>query len=226
MANDGQLDFTLPLMSNITWQYDTATNLVGLVESKTTWYTSQWQGFWESWYTSVFNLKTANRFGCVVWAIILDVPIELIYQEQVTSPPWGFGGGRENFRYANFNGAASLPALTIEEARALLRVRYYAQTMSTTVSNINGMLKDVFEQWGLAYVEETVGGVSVPPFGFGPYRQNFSAPSNFNVNPLFASVKPMAVKYIFTFPLTPSFRSALQQYLPKGSGVQLIISAP
>lgn len=225
---DKQIKLTPELAANITWQYDGAPNLNGLVSKKSDWYATNWGNFWNNWHASVFDLKTANRFGCVVWAIILNVPVGLVYNPRGVgdTPPFGFGGGRENFNNSNFFGANPVVTLTLEEARKLLRVRYYAQTMSTTISNINGMLKDVFGEDGLSYIEETVGGTAVPPFGFGEFRQNFNAPSSFNASALYGSVKAMVQKYVFTFPLSPNFKAALQIYLPKGSGVQTIISSP
>lgn len=217
---DQQLNYDLPLVENITWQYDEASNLIGLVDAKGNWYANNWKGFWEGWYTSIFNLKTANRFGCVVWAIILDVPVELVYSPPTSRTPFGTGPYRENFDNANFFIGGSAYTLTLEEARKILRIRYYAQTMSTTVSNINWMLRDVFSEDGLAFIEETVGGAAVPSFGFGPYHQNFNAPSNFNTNPLFINIKPMVQRYIFTFDVSVNVKLALKQYLPRGSGVQ------
>lgn len=218
---DQKLNYDLPLIENITWQYDEANNLIGLTDKKGVWYDNNWKGFWEGWYTSIFNLKTANRFGCVVWAIILDVPIGLIYNANASSrPPFGFGGGRENFDYSNFFNAGVVPTLTLEEARQILRIRYYAQTMSSTIYNINWMLNDVFSENGLAYVEETVGGAATPPFGFGAFNQNFQKPSNFNADLFLVNIRPMIQRYIFTFEVSANFKQALQRYLPRGSGVQ------
>lgn len=217
---DQKLNYDLPLIENITWQYDKASNLIGLVDKKGVWYENNWKGFWEGWYTSIFNLKTANRFGCVVWAIILDVPTALVYNSSAGTRPFGFGGGRKNFDDANFFGADTQAELTLEEARQLLRIRYYSQTMSTTVANVNWMLKDVFAENGLAYIEETVGGAAVKPFGFGEFNQNFYAPSNFNGSPGHLNVQAMVQRYIFTFPLSVNFLAVLQYYLPRGSGVQ------
>lgn len=223
---DRELKLDLPLLENITWQYDEADSLVSLLTSKKDWYDTEWTTFWKSWHTSVFDLRTANRFGCIVWAIILNVPISVVYTGNLPAMPFGLGPLRSNFGNSNFYlGAFQYPQLSLEDARRLLRVRYYAQTMSTTVSNINMMLKDVFGDQGLAYIEETVGGISVPPFGFGQYRNNFSAPSNFVGEPGFANIKPMYQKYIFTFALDPVMKSWLQVYLPRGAGVNSSIQS-
>lgn len=224
---DHDLKLELPLLENITWQYDSAESLVSLISSKKSWYDAEWSAFWTNWHESVFDLRTANRFGCVVWAIILNIPISAIYTGNLPALPFGFGPLRRNFESSNFYlGAFQYPQLSLEDARRLLRVRYYAQTMSTNISNINMMLKDVFGDQGLAYIEETVGGIKVLPFGFGPYRNNLATPSNFNSNSALVNIRPMYQKYIFTFALDPVMKSWLQIYLPRGAGVNSIIQSP
>ena len=153
---DKQLKLIPNLLENVTWQYDGDVSLRSLISKKQDWYTVNWAVYWSNWHTSVFNIKTANRFGCVVWAIILGLPVGLVYNpnEVGSTLPFGFGPYRQNFNNANFFGANDTAALSLEEARKLLRVRYYSQTMSTTISNINAMLYDVFAEDGLAYVTE------------------------------------------------------------------------
>jgi hypothetical protein len=222
---DKELNYDLNLLQNITWQYDLATNLVGLSQAKQDWYDKEWKGFWSGWKSSVFDLRTANLFGIVVWALILDVPVSLVYGNVVTDArPFGFAN-RNNFNSANFYGSSTPAFLQIEEARKLLRIRYYAQTMSPTVSNINYMLRDVFRDSGLAYIEETVGGIGISPFGFGQYRNNFFAPSNFANATAHVNILPMQQKYIFTFALSNNFKAALLEYLPRGSGVKTTIQS-
>lgn len=192
---DRNLKLTPALLENVTWQYDGAVNLRSLLDKKQEWYAVNWSNYWENWHSSVFDLKTANRFGCVVWAIILDLPIGLVYDKNALGDtlPFGFGPFRRNFNNSNFFGTGETPALSLEEARKLLRIRYYAQTMSTTIFNINGMLHDVFGSDGLAYVTEPA---------------------------------VMTQEYVFTFVLTDNFKNALEEYLPRGSGVQTLISSP
>lgn len=149
---DRSINYSLDLPSNLTWYYDQSKELSTLISKKEEWYESNYAEFHRSWFTSVFNLKTANTFGCVVWAYILNVPTELVYVPTATRAPWGLGGGRENFNLANFSGSADSPSLQLDEARRLLRIRYYAQTISVTVPNINAALKDVFGDLGVCYV--------------------------------------------------------------------------
>lgn len=222
---DKELNYELELLKNITWQYDLAVNLVGLSQAKQDWYDKEWKSFWTNWKSAVFDLRTANLFGIVVWALILDVPVSLVYGGVVTDArPFGFAN-RSNFDNANFFGSSAVSSLQIEEARKLLRIRYYAQTMSPTVGNINYMLKDVFSDSGLAYIEETVGGIGIQSFGFGQYRNNFFAPSNFASEAGHVNILPMQQKYIFNFALSPNFKAALLEYLPRGSGVKTTIQS-
>lgn len=221
---DRELNLDLPLLENITWQYDEAPSLVSLVTSKEAWYDAEWKAFWQAWYTSIFNLPTANRFGCVVWAIILDIPVSTVYTGNLPALPFGFGAFRNNFKDSNYYlGSFQYPQLSLDDARRLLRVRYWAQTISPTISNVNLMLKDVFGELGLAYLEETLGGSKTNPFGFGAFRQNFAAPDNFNSDPAIVNIMPMQQRYIFKFGLSPNLVAALDTYLPRGSAVMSYI---
>lgn len=223
---DRKINYELDLQANLIWYYDQSEPIVSLVDNKAKWYAENYAKFNEGWFSSVFNLKTANLFGCVVWSYILDVPSSLIYSPAALGAPWGFGHGRRNFDNANFYGSATLPTLTLDEARRLLRVRYYAQTMSTTVLNINGMLKDVFGDLGLAYVRPGPGAAGSLPFGFSGYRQNFRAPCNFNADISRQNVAPLTQQYIFEFTLSSNFKQALNIYLPRGAAVDSsIVSA-
>lgn len=146
------LNLEIPLKENILWQYEDATRLQSLIESKQAWINTNFVSFGLGWLTSIFNLHTANQFGCVVWAAILNLPSSLIYNPESGRDPWGFGGGRQNFDNGNFDATHVEPAIGLEDARRILRMRYWTQTMSPTVSNINEALKDVFGDLGAAYV--------------------------------------------------------------------------
>lgn len=190
----------LDLAQNVTWQYDLAPHFNSLVASKQLYYDSHFRAFWSNWFTAVFDLKdNPNQFGLIVWSIILGVPTSIIYQPSNNVPPWGFGNGRENFHFSNFFGIATSYLLTLDEARRLLRMRYYAQTMSPTPYNINYALADVFSDLGVAYLEPTTG-----------------------------LTPPMTQQYTFTFPLSANFKNALIAYdiLPRGSGVSSTIVSP
>lgn len=76
-ASRNQLfDFSVDVMQALLWQYDTADALPAIIASKQKWYTDNQQFFWENWFINVFDLRTANDFGCSVWAIILGIPLD------------------------------------------------------------------------------------------------------------------------------------------------------
>lgn len=162
MATVQDFDFSLPIKENITWQ-DDPTNVASLISAKSSWYESQVSEFFNTWSSSVFNLKSASAFGCAVWAVILGVPVSLVYSGEAGLPPFGFGGGRENFRYANFDETGWSGTLTVSEMKSLLLMRYLTQTIAPTVTHINYALNVAFEGLGGAHVlsEDTQGSMTM-----------------------------------------------------------------
>lgn len=145
--------FDIPIKQNITWA-DDLTPIATLLLSKQGWYDNAVDKFFVSWHDNVFSLKTASLFGCVVWARILGVDAGLVWKGESDAPtPFGPGRFRANFNHSNFYAKATAAELSVDEMRRLLRMRYYAQTMSPTVVNINYALKDVFGDLGTAYVK-------------------------------------------------------------------------
>ncbi len=224
---------SLNLARNISWQYDEATALKGLVAAKQAFYTQNYSNFWLNWFSSVFDLTspTINTFGLIVWSIILDIPIGFISVPSPTSPPrFGFGNGRKNFGWGNFTGVPAIPLLTTDECQRLLRMRFYAQTISPTIYNVNYALKDVFGDLGIAFLLPTDSTGNIPTvIGFDPDGENFYN-GNFDTSPAISgdAASVMAQEYIFTFPLSDNFKAALidMDVLPRGSGVVSTIISP
>ena len=223
-----EFNFESDLMSNLLWQDDYPENIKGLMQRKEQWYQDNMSLFLPDWITNVFNLKTANAFGCVVWGIILNIPI-LVDDSPVGNAEvkFGFEPDRGNFDNANFVflnvGGITL---TLGEARRLLRIQYYKQTVSPTVANINYMLFDVFGDLGNAWVIEGGLGTSIPfdkRFGVGLKRGNFRSSNFSNVNTSVAAIiKPMTQTYLMNFDLSSRFLQTLKDFdvLPRGSGVE------
>ena len=130
MSRKQELDYSVDLLKAILWQYNDASRLQSILQSKQDWYDENQRDFWENWYNDVFNLQTANEFGLSVWAIILDIPI--IVQVEPPDPDfirWGFGGYHLNYDNSNFAPASGgVQALTVEQARTVLRMRYFQIT--------------------------------------------------------------------------------------------------
>ena len=127
----------------IPWQYDQATNLLGLIEAKNLWYINNFTNFWFTYQLFIFNLTTANYFGVALWSIILNVPLWVTI-DQNTQPIWGFNQiinpppPQDTLNtYLNFeNGdfANEQPSLTVNEQAFLLRIRYYQLITSGAVA--------------------------------------------------------------------------------------------
>ena len=149
-------DFSVDLLQAILWQYNDATRLQSLLQSKHEWYNQNQRDFWENWFTNVFNLQTCDDFGLTVWAVILDMPIVIQVEPATPSrPAWGFDTPHRNFNRGNFyDGKGGAQVLNPRDARIALRLRYYQLTMRGTVPEINRIMKSVFADYGNAWVED------------------------------------------------------------------------
>lgn len=154
MSQIQALDFSVDLMRALLWQYNDAARLEALVRQKQEWYDANQSAFWNDWVADVFDLRTANDFGLSVWAIILDIPLVVASAvDPVDKPIWGFGQYRENFTNGNF-AAISSSALTTEQKRLVLRLRYFQLVNDGAVTEINAFFAYLFAPLGPAYVKD------------------------------------------------------------------------
>lgn len=151
MSQVQALDFSVDLLRALLWQYNDAARLEGLLRQKQEWYDANQTAFWENWVTDVFDLRTANDFGCAVWSIILNLPLFISSQDDPEKPIWGFDQYRENFGNGNFASISS-SGLTTEQKRLALRLRYFQLVTTGAVSEINAFFAYLFEPLGPAYV--------------------------------------------------------------------------
>lgn len=136
-------DFHVDLMRTVLWQYEGAPNIISMARNDQAFIDGAFSGFWSAWIRDVFDLTTANAFGLSVWARILDYSIAL---DDGAAPPeqWGFGPDDSNFENAGFGKSTGYRALSIDDARAVLLLRWFRLTMRPTVPNINTALEHVF----------------------------------------------------------------------------------
>jgi hypothetical protein len=141
-------DFSVDALSSLLWQDDVDPILTALVEAKQSWYDLNFETFWQNLYTNVFDLRTANWFGCTVWSIILKMPINIQYPE-TDGANWGFGPYQQNFSRGNFAPLDyEVIPLSVPEARALLQLRYYDLITHGQVPDINKNLARIFAPFG------------------------------------------------------------------------------
>lgn len=154
MSQIQALDFSVDLMRALLWQYNDAARLEALVRQKQEWYNANQSAFWSDWVADVFDLRTANDFGLSVWAIILDIPLVVASAvDPVDKPIWGFGQYRENFTNGNF-ATISNSALSTEQKRLVLRLRYFQLVNDGAVTEINAFFAYLFAPLGPAYVKD------------------------------------------------------------------------
>lgn len=157
-----KIDFSVNLLKSIIWQYGTnQPNLQGILQAKQSWYDENQTAFWQDWVTDVFDLRTANDFGCIVWAIILGINATLLFPPVVGNiTPFGFGSETgtpntyQNFNNANFDGNVVQPiTFTIEEKRLILQLRYRKLIARGNIPEINKIFADLITPvYGLAYM--------------------------------------------------------------------------
>lgn len=78
------------------WQENKAPRITSLMNQKQAWYDRYNTQFWQNWEAGVFDLRTANPFGLVVWCIILGLPLSLFNFEPLTNA-WAYGVQRGNY---------------------------------------------------------------------------------------------------------------------------------
>lgn len=136
-------DFSVNLLRAILWEYDNSPKLVSLLQSKSDWYTTNQEEFWEDWATNIFDLRTANDFGLSVWAIILGVPLQTTIAP-ITKINFGFGTHNKNFNNGTFGAIGSTNVnLTTDQKRLLLQLRHFKLVSRCTIPSINRMLSNL-----------------------------------------------------------------------------------
>lgn len=154
MTDIQEFDFSVQLIRALLWEYNDATNLQSLIASKVTWYDENQSEFWDDWITNVFDLRTANQFGLIVWGILLNLPLYVNNPPTPSKPTIGFvDPSFTNFDNGNFSDThGGTNILPIATQRLALQLRYAQLTGSATVPEINRLLKRIFGTEGLAYV--------------------------------------------------------------------------
>lgn len=199
-----EFDFSVNLLNALLWRHDDATNLQSILNQKNEWYLQNETEFWNDWFTDVFNLDTANDFGCSVWALILGVPLNLITPAN-QGPQFGFGttsGGtwvnnhRFNFNRGNFGSSSAGAGLTLDQKRILLKLRYYKLISRCTVPEINERVGAILGDQGSVYVLDGNNMQFITyVFGFQPNSALQFILENFDVLPRPAGV---GIKYIIS----------------------------
>lgn len=141
-----EIAYDTRMMQTLLWQHNDATKLQAILEKKQAWYEENHKKFWENWYTDVFDLRTANEFGCAVWSEILQIQLAIPLSASAASPnAWGFDDHRINFDNAGFTtGAGGFIKLSLEQKRTILRIRYFQLVSRGTIPECNYCAREVF----------------------------------------------------------------------------------
>jgi Protein of unknown function (DUF2612) len=138
------------------WMQNNAPNIQLMVSKKSDWYTQYHATFWSDWQKNIFDLRTANTFGLMIWCIILGLPASLfgLYPLNVT---WAYGPNRKNYIESgmnspvnpetiggNFYGGGDSTIINLTEVRWALQLRYVSLVSDGRLSFINEMLRFIF----------------------------------------------------------------------------------
>lgn len=101
--NIQKFNYETDILQAVIWQYNEATNLLGLLNYKQNWINVNQTEFWQDWYNYVFylanpalgniidpNLQAMALFGLAVWSIILNVPLFVPITPPEVGVVWGF----------------------------------------------------------------------------------------------------------------------------------------
>ena len=149
-------DFSVDLLKALLWQHDNAEGLKTLLQKKQEWYAVNQTQFWDDWFNNVFDLDTANDFGLAVWARILNVPLQVRIEADVSRPAFGFGTAHENFNNGSFaRGTTGDQPLTQDQQRLVLKLRYFQLISRGAVPEINEWLNGLFGNRGKVFVVDS-----------------------------------------------------------------------
>lgn len=147
MTTVQEFDFNVDLLRAVLWQYQDATGLQSVLQAKSAWYDENQRDFWTNWTRDVFDLTTANDFGCAVWGVILGLPLSIGQPGTGDRPNWGFGPDNLPFQLGTFGRLSDgVASLTLEQKRLILRLRYFQIISDGSVPHTNFALQTVFGQ--------------------------------------------------------------------------------
>lgn len=152
MATIQEIDSSINILRALLWRNNKAVNVEALLTFKQEWNDENHRDFWDNWFDDVFNLKTANTFGLGLWSILLGIPLTI-----EAAPPsednsnFGYGEFRKNYNNGNYTAASGEIILSPEQARLVLRLRYYQLTSRPTTPQINFIMNDIFGDLGVVY---------------------------------------------------------------------------
>ncbi len=187
MSQVQAIDTSANLLRSLLWQHDNADSLKKLIELKQQWYSENHSQFWNNWFTDVFDISTANEFGLLVWARILNIQL-FVELESKSEDVFGFGPDNENFSNGNFdipnNG---IQALSLEQKRLVVQMRYFQLTTRGAVTEINEFFAGLFPD-GPVYVDDNLDMTADYFFTFSPSSQLQFIFENYDILPRPAGV--------------------------------------
>jgi len=214
--NIEKFDYSVNILRNLIWEYDDAPAMLSLLTAKQNWLITNQTQFWESWYTDVFNLQTANDFGLAVWSIILGLPLFIAPNPEPDDKPiWGFDDiGYQNYDNGTFANPSGGIVLTLEEKRLVLKLRYFQLITRGAIPEINEFLAFAFIDLGSIYALDGLDMTMVYVYLFSPSQDLLAALITYDLLPRPAGV---LLHYIDATRETFGFDDSFYQNFDNGS---------
>ncbi len=188
-----EFDYSIDLLRSLLWRHNEAVNLQALIQNKNNALDDLNKDFWESWVEDIFNLDTANRFGLSVWSIILNIPLSIAPETPANNNGnFGFGQYRKNFNNGNFTDAVNDIILSLEQARIVLKLRYYQLVARGTIPECTKIVTDVFGDLGTVTAFDNYNMTMAYVFAF-----EIPAPLRLILNKYDLLPRPSGVKVIY-----------------------------
>lgn len=126
--------YNTDLTRALKWMHNKAPNLQTIIQKKSDWYHRYNDQFWTNWQQNVFDIRTANAFGLVVWCIILGLPLDIFDFAPITNA-FAFGNQRGNYLDGggHHNPITFISGPNIYESGALVAPANYSLNSTTDV---------------------------------------------------------------------------------------------
>jgi len=201
-------------------EYQSSPRLMSLLTAIEAWISPD--ANYEMFYTQLWNIDTAVKYGLDVWGRIVKIPRTITL---TGIPTFGFGeaGDRVGFDQGPFYeagiGVTENFELTDDVYRQLILAKAAFNITNGSVPAINAIMMNLFAGRGNCWVADGRN-IEVKAFGFGEAGDRLGFGQGPFEDLLPVPVMNMTLTYTFTFALEP-FEKAIAQsgVLPKPTGV-------
>jgi hypothetical protein len=127
--------YNTDLTRSLKWLQNNAPNIQSIIQQKAAWYSKYNDQFWTQWEQNIFDLRTANAFGLVVWCIILGIPLSIFNFEPNTNA-FAYGAQRGNY----LDGGGNTAPFTFSGSPVIYAAGVVVPSANYTINNTTGSI--------------------------------------------------------------------------------------